>query len=357
MTAEETAARPAEGLAGVTLSSGWLLEKQIAAYQGKTGGTFCVGYSASKNGQQAFVKVVDILSALRSPGDFVTALFNATAEVQAERAVLEICANGQLSRIVQMLDSGQHTVPAFAGTPLQNVFYFVFELAESDVRKQIEIGDAQQVAWKLCVLRDVALAIDQLNRVGVAHQDIKPSNVLLMEPVGVNTLHKLGDFGRAVHRSNAGPHDALVFPGDTRYAPLSVDYGVREAEWTDGRTATDLYMLGLMAVFLFSGVNLTALQRQMTPNVLKGGEWPGQFKEAIPHLIDIHARAIEQIKDSFPVPYREELLRIVRELTHPDPCVRGDPRSRRKVGSPPGTEVYVSRFGALAMRARLSKAT
>jgi serine/threonine protein kinase len=349
--------RPAEGLGGITLPSGWLLEEQIAAYQGQTGGNFCVGYRATKDGQHAFVKVVDVLSALRSPGDFVTALYDATAEVRSERAVLEICTQGRLSRVVQMLDNGQlkATAPAYAGTPLENVFYFVFELAASDVRKQLAIGDSTQVVWKLCVLSDVALAIDQLNRVGVAHQDIKPSNVLLMEPPSSNTIHKLGDFGRAVQRAAAGPHDADVFPGDVRYAPLSVDYGLREAEWTDGRTSTDLYMLGLMVAFMFSGVNLTTLQRNLTPDVLKGANWPGHFKEAIPHLIDIHARAIEQIKDSFPEPYRDELLRLVRELTHPDPCVRGDPRSRLKVGSPPGTDVYVSRFGAMAMRARLSR--
>lgn len=348
--------RPAEGLVATTLPGGWVLEEQIGAYHGKTGGNFCVGYKASRNGTKAFVKVVDILSALTTPGDFVSALFNATAAVKSERAVLELCGAGRLSRVVQMLDSGQYQVPAFANTALENIFFFVFELAHSDVRKQMVPGDTTQITWKLCVLSDVALAIDQLHRVGVSHQDIKPSNVLAMGPPGSNSLHKVGDFGRAIQRTVPGPFDSDVFPGDTRYAPLAVDYGLREPEWTDGRTSTDLYLLGLMTVFLFTGVNLTALQRSLTPDVLKGQNWAGSFREALPFLIDIHAQAIQQISPEFPAPLREELVRLVRELTHPDPCVRGDPRSRQKVGKPPGTEVYVSRFGRLAQRAKLGKA-
>lgn len=348
--------RPAEGLAGTTLPSGWLLEEQVAEYAGKTGGTFCVGYRGSRDGKKAFIKVVDIIGNLDSSQDFVTALFDATAAVRAERAVLQVCGNKRLSRVVQLLDHGQYKIPEYAGHPKENVFYFVFELAECDVRKPLKPDEPSQVAWKLRVLSDVALAVDQLNRVGVAHQDIKPSNVLMMTAMSADALHKLGDLGRAIQKEVAGPFDTALFPGDARYAPLSAYYGIREKEWTNGRTSTDLYMLGLLTAFLFTGVNLTTLQQLRTPDVLKHGNWPGTFQEAIPHLVDIHAQVIEEIKDAFPEKWRDQLVMLVRELTHPDPSVRGDPRSRQKVGSPPGTEVYVSRFGLMAKRAALGKA-
>lgn len=351
-----TPKRPAEGLVGITLPSGWLIEEQVAAYAGKTGGTFCVGYRGSRDGKKGFVKIVDIMGNLDLSQDFVTALFNATAAVRAERAVLEVCGNKRLSRIVQLLDHGQYKVPGYAGHPKENVFYFVFELAECDVRQPLKPDDPAQVAWKLRVLSDVALAVDQLSRVGVAHQDIKPSNVLMMTAMSTEALHKLGDLGRAIQKEVSGPFDGEVFPGDTRYAPLSAYYGIRETEWTNGRTSTDLYMLGLLTAFLFTGVNMTALQQLRTPDVLTHGKWPGTFQEALPHLINIHAQAIEELKDSFPPQWRDQLVSLVRELTHPDPCVRGDPRSRQKVGHPPGTEVYVSRFGLMAKRAALGRA-
>lgn len=354
-TAAPAKLRPAEGLVGVTLPTGWLLEEQRPGYAGKTGSNFCVGYTGVKDGVKAFIKVVDVLGVVREATDFISDLLRATAEVEAERSTLNLCKDKALSRIIHIIESGQAQAPHYGSSPEGTVFYFVFERANSDVREQISLGHNAHAVWNFRVLRDVALAIDQLQRVGVAHQDIKPSNILLMEPPEKAGIHKLGDFGRAVRKEVAGPHDVHVFPGDQRYAPLSAFYGLREAEWTDGRVSTDLYMLGLLACYLFSGANLTELQLLAIPDVLKPGKWPGSFGDALPILVDVHARALEKIAPSFPEPFRQELITIVKQLTHPNPTLRGDTKARARKGKPVGTEVFVSRFERLAKQAEIRR--
>ena len=259
-----------------------------------------------------------------------------------------------MTRIIRLIDRGQYEVPAFAGDPLGTVHYFAFELAASDVRKEITFGTNTQVVWKLRVLKDVALAIDQLHRGGVAHQDIKPSNILLMKPAEEAGDHKLGDMGRAVRMIRRGPFDAHVFPGDTTYAPLSAWYGLRDAEWVDGRTSADLYMLGVLACFLFSGINLTQKQLAYVPDKLKPPVWTGAFDAVLPFLIDIHAQVLETIVSTLPEECRDDLFAIIED-SRPDPRTRGNPRARTRTGRPPGTETYVTRFAHLVKAAELGK--
>jgi len=329
------------------------LVEEVLPYAGKTGGTFCVGYLAERDGNRAFVKVVDFIAAMHNRPDAIVAIQEASSVVIAERAVLELCRDRRLTRVIRMVDAGDYEAPQFAGQLLGKVFYFVFEPAESDVRKEISLNADAGILWKLRVLKDVAIGIQQLDQIGVAHQDIKPSNVLLMERPEDGGDHKLGDLGRAVRVDVTGPVDDLVFPGDLLYAPLSAWYGIREPEWVDGRTAGDLYMLGVLACFLFAQVNLTQLQLNLLKPELKRPAWTGTFQDVLPFLIDVHAKALELVEDSFPEPYKVELVSLVRELTNPNPLKRGDPRARARVGRPPGTEVYVSKFSALVKRAEL----
>ncbi|MBI4291296.1 MAG: hypothetical protein HY661_07455 [Betaproteobacteria bacterium] len=351
------AARPAMGLIGTTLPTGWTLEGEIPPYEGRTGATFCVGYIANRNGERAFIKVIDLMNAAHNRTNLVESLHEATSEILAERAVLALCHDKKMTRIIRLIDHGEYEVPAFAGDPLGRVHYFVFELAASDVRKEVSFAKNDQILWKLRVLKDVALAIDQLHRGGVAHQDIKPSNVLLMKPAEDAGDHKLGDLGRAIRMNASGPFDDHVFPGDARYAPLSAWYGVRDAEWVDGRTSADLYMLGVLACFLFGGINITQRQMVLIPNEMKVPDWHGTFEAVLPFLINVHAQVMEEIEQGLPDSFRADLFAVIKELTHPDPRLRGNPRARARVGRPPGTETYVSRFAHLVKVAELKKSS
>ena len=58
---------PKAHLQGMTLASGWTLIERLDPSKGSTGGTFGIGYKATKGTEIAFVKAIDFVDAMRSP--------------------------------------------------------------------------------------------------------------------------------------------------------------------------------------------------------------------------------------------------------------------------------------------------
>src|SRR5437879_7964713 len=105
-----------------------------------------------------------------------------------------------MSRIVQALEDGSIVVdPSNAAGIVQ---YLIFELADGDIRKQLEFNDKIDMVWKLRTLHNTATGLQQLHSREIAHQDVKPSNVLSFGNQG----SKLGDLGRAAHKNHNAPH-------------------------------------------------------------------------------------------------------------------------------------------------------
>ena len=177
---------PAERLVGKQLPNGWLVEKLIAKPVTATGGHFSTSYIVrSATGREAFLKAIDYRRALDSD-DPAEALQQLTAAYNFERALLEKCKSTKLSRIVQVIDSGR--LPAQDGDPSSVVQYLVFELADGDVRSFVDFGDALDNACILATIHQATAAVRQLHNVQVAHQDLKPSNVLLFGRAYSNTI-------------------------------------------------------------------------------------------------------------------------------------------------------------------------
>jgi serine/threonine protein kinase len=107
------------------------------------------------------------------------------------------CRNRKLSKVVCAIDDGIVTVDA--DNPLGRVPYLILELAESDVRAELEKHKRFDTAMALRTLHHVAVGLDQLHRNGISHQDLKPSNVLLFQ----NKVSKVGDLGSAVANTTA----------------------------------------------------------------------------------------------------------------------------------------------------------
>ena len=57
--------------------------------------------------------------------------------------------------------------------------YIVFELASGDIRAEIERLPNFDLAWCLRSLHNATVGVQQLHSKDIAHQDIKPSNVLV----------------------------------------------------------------------------------------------------------------------------------------------------------------------------------
>lgn len=344
--------KPAKNLLGRDLGDGWTVVDVVVRPDNATGGTFATPYIAEKNGKKAFVKAMDLSRALLRP-DLLEGLQHFGESIQFEGSLLEICASKGMSRVVQLLHHGQLELDPKNPDPVarraSTVFYFVFELARSDLRQGIE--PKILAAKKVRVLFNVALGIHQLHSQEIAHQDIKPSNVVLFE-----SDQKLADLGRASKRGTVSPNDQWKFPGDQTYMPPEYLYGYVPSEYTDRRLGTDAYGLGSLLAFLFSLESATPLLLSSLANHARPDTWKGgSFSEVLPFLVDAHARVCDYLSGLLPGSVGDELLTAYRELTHPDPRVRGHPRARLRVGRPLGIERYVSLFDLLGKKLAVSR--
>lgn len=340
----------ADALVGVTIAGRWRLDAKFHVGKQESGGNFGVGYTATdlQDGVQRFVKVVDFRSRLRDTSQLRQLLDMAEFEVIMHKACM------RMSKVVRMVGHGQLAFQTPANPDPYNFLCIVLERGDGDIKSHIDFHPDRSPYWKLWVMREVALAIVQMERAQIAHNDIKPSNVIRFPSNGTAHNIKLGDVGRAVTKSGSGPFDGISWAGDPRHKPLEVLYGVDEPEWQNRRTAADAYMLGNLACFLFSGASLTErITNSLPPEYRHGvGGYAGPYRD----LLDIirHARNCvldEQIIPTLPAQVRNELGEIVRWLTEPDPRVRGEPSARR--GGTVGIDRIHSRLERLAQRAQI----
>jgi len=86
--------------------------------------------------------------------------------------------------------------------------------------------------------------------------------------------------------------------------------------------------------------------------------WTGTYAAVLPQVRAAFSRAVEQVAvETDPkAPYREELVRCIRQLCDPDPAVRGHPNTRAvmaNVGNVYDLERYLSIFDRLSLSARI----
>jgi serine/threonine protein kinase len=202
----------AKMLAGMSLPHGWKAVKLAGRSKTATGGHFSTGYIAENfDGRQGFLKAMDFAGAF-APGVDTPAMLNfMTSAYLFERQVCEKCADRKLRRVVHAIDSFHIEVKP--GDALSRVECLVFELAEGgDIRSHLDAMAAFDLAFAFRLLHDVAVGVEGLHKVDIAHQDLKPSNVLVFTR---DTGAKISDLGRAWSKDHPAPHDDLDVAGDT----------------------------------------------------------------------------------------------------------------------------------------------
>ncbi|MDE0182648.1 MAG: protein kinase [Caldilineaceae bacterium] len=338
---------PARQLVGRELPNGWKVEEAVERPLNATGGNFSASYIVrGPDGRKAFLKAMDYMKALGDK-DPATALEIMTTAFNFERSLLEKCRSRKLSRIVRVLDGG--TLPAQDGDLSSVVQYLVFELASGDIRSIIDIGQTFEFAWTLRIMHQTAAALQQLHSVRIAHQDVKPSNILLYE----NDRYKLADLGRAFDLNQSSPHDELPCAGDRTYAPPELLYGQIHEDWTIRRLGCDMYLLGSIFVFLCRGVSLTHLLLKRLDVIHHPNNWSGLYGEVLTHVESEFAQMLREFREAIPSVFSEEAANLVSQLCNPDPQRRGHPLNSRS-GNRYSLERYVSIFDRLAKKAEWS---
>ena len=174
----------------------------------------------------------------------------------------------------------------------------VFECAETSARKYLDISRKIDFAWTLRSLHNVAVALNELHSVNIAHQDVKPSNVMLFEN---NRISKIGDVGRSSLLGEKAPHDHLVCAGDRTYSSLEQLYGWSDSDWEIRRYSCDMYMFGNLIYTYFNGASLNysilnTLSPEYRPKSM-GGTYNGTYNDILPVLIYIFNVVLNRFND------------------------------------------------------------
>ena len=181
----------AEQLTGLVLPGNWNVTEKLK-HVGTSGGCFSVPYVVEdQNGTPHFLKAFDFSSAFEPGVDVIKELQRLTSAFEHERDILEHCKARRLSAVTVAIAHGYVQIPGLSAQE-GTVYYLIFERADSDVRRQVDKTNRLELLWCLQILNDVSLGLLKVHREAIAHQDIKPSNVLIY---GRNC--RVGDFGRS----------------------------------------------------------------------------------------------------------------------------------------------------------------
>jgi eukaryotic-like serine/threonine-protein kinase len=195
-------------------------------------------------------------------------------------------------------------------------------------------------------LHHIAVGLLQLHGQGIAHQDLKPSNVMVF--AGIES--KLADLGRAAAKGQSPPHEGRDVAGDLAYAPPELLYGFCSPDWNQRRLGCDAYLLGSMIVFFFTGTNMTSLLIAMLDPTFDWNTWGGTYSEILPYLREAFSRALATISDSIPAAVRDPIITMIQQLCEPDPARRGHPKNREGLSNPYSLERFVTQLDLLRRR-------
>lgn len=340
---------PAHQLDGRELSGGWIVEGPVRRPDDATGGHFSIAYivRSKRSGEKAFLKALDYAGAF-SADDPATELEHMVTAFNFERELLERCERDRLSRIVRIIGGG--TLVLDPSNSISKIQYLIFELADGDIRKFVAFDKKFDEAWVLRTAREVAAALQQLHRAEIAHQDLKPSNVLRFS----RNRAKLADLGRASAMDGSSPFDDLDIAGDLSYAPPELLYGHVDKDWKRRRIGCDMYLLGSLVCFLFTGISMSHRLFSELDEDYHFNNWGEPYKTVLPHLQNVFCQAIRDLKTEIQANSAEEIAQCMKQLCNPDPDLRGHPVNRRQRFDQYGLNRYVSKFNLLAREAEYS---
>lgn len=353
-------------LSGRKIPGNWTVKERIKLPEEYSGNVYSVGYRVvHEDGREAFLKGADLDIATDETADFTDRIFALTTAQKFERGILEYCRGNNMDRVVVALDYGDSLV--VHEEIRQPIFYIIFELAKSDARSVNLQHRTQSFFWNLHILHNIAVAIRQLHQGKVAHNDVKPANVLVFEP----ELQKLGDLGSATSDGQLSPCHEKVCAGDPKYAAPEVLFcttaSVSSALTFHSRRASDVYLLGSLACFFITGQMMTPavlhyLREEHKPQLGDGRGWQGDLQGVLPYWREAFSKVLSDVKNELPqkpdgtlIDESQELLNAVSELCEPDPDLRGHPKDRAHENSRYSVVRYISIFDRLRKSVSIKK--
>ena len=346
---------PWENLIGTTLNDGWRVVSRVERDPLASGGTFSISFNVQRGSEAAFLKAFDIESMFRRRGGDLAKLQYDIESINSEKSLLEACRAAKVQSVAVAIASGQVIV---SGCNMdQPIDYLIFEKASRDVRSYHNYRADINVEFNLRVLRQATHGLSELHKLEIAHQDFKPSNVLLYEASAGGALEvipaRVADLGRSSTRTKPIWHDLLSFAGDRNYAPLEALYGHTLSDWAQRRVSGDLFMLGSFAHFLFTGASMNAHLFHSLPIEFHPVNWNDHYLKVSDYLRRVMNGCLDEVVhvgSCWP-----EVRSVIKELCDPDPAKRGSPRINT-IPAKYSLQRYLSKFDRLMRLQRMGRA-
>ena len=306
--------RPSANLLGKTLGR-WLVIEHKERAENLTGGFFSESYVVKEvaTGQIAFLKAIDLLK--RQPD--LEAIRRGIEDYQYERQLLELCEQHAMSRIVRALDTGIYEESY--GELIIPTPYIVFELAEGDVRSH-RSASTFNLGWRLRIFHGACAAIRQLHSAGIAHQDLKPSNVLVFQ----RDRSKVADLGRATRDGAPSRFEWDIHVGDKNYQPFELLYNeLLQGHWMIRRFGADFFMVGCLLTFLVTDSSLLTLVYDKLDRNFWHDRWGAGYQAVIPHLHHALVDVLADVRGCLPAGIGTEVAELIYSFCEPDPRKRG----------------------------------
>lgn len=306
---------PAQSLTGKRIGK-WTVITRCAPKASATGGCNSVQYRVKDDqGNKAFLKAADLFA--ESESNDLQDMERSLRIHRYEAEILALCEGRAMDGIVRSLDAGVF-LERISGL-LVRVPYIIFEEAEDDVRSHKNAQD-YDLAWRLRIFHGVCVAMRQLHSARIAHQDLKPSNVLVFN----QTKAKVADLGHSTMEDNPSLYQQDQHVGDNNYCPIELIYrDGTPSNWLQRRLGADFFMMGCILTFLTTNSSLLTLifeklDRRFWPN-----RWGGSYKDVVPHVNSVLEQVLGEIKSELPEKIGNEIVEFILQFANPDPEKRG----------------------------------
>lgn len=305
----------ASNLEGKQVGKWFVKEKRIKEGEDNSG-AFSSGYTVvDKEGNLGFLKAFNYLYAFRVLGKSADTLNLMTGMFKYERDLLSFCSDYKMRRVVTAIDSGEYREQG----ELIPVPYLVFELAQGNLSK-IRALENPELAWKLKCFHGTLTGLSQLHYKLIAHQDIKPSNILIFG----NEVSKISDLGCAKQFGNEPDWGEV---GDVRYLPVELFYKHISSDWEIRRFGADFFMMGGLLTFLLTDSNFLSLMMSKVPEAFWPLNFGGTYQQAISYIMKAYYDTLDEVKEILPSAIEDEIIQVISEMTHPIPEKRGNPQN------------------------------
>ena len=264
-----------------------------------------------------------------------------------ETTLADLCKSKRLRKIVRALSHGEISIDV---PPLGEIGfpYVIFELGDGDTHAILKDNPIFDYIWWFDKMHQAAVGINQLHSIGVAHQDLKPSNLVFF---GIDSA-KLADLGRASFESISSPNDDRI--GDFSYAPPEYYFNHTPVNRDLSCIAIDLYLLGSLAFSGVSGSPMTSALLLRLPPSFSPGVYSGDYDNVVPVLRKTLVEVLDDASKTLPTQVREKFISTISYLCDPAPANRGHPKNHLGLGSNLSMERFISSFRSMVLTLKIS---